>query len=387
MKKSLIALAVLAASGAAMAQSSVTLFGVVDATIRYTDGNGSRWQLANSGYNSSRLGFRGTEDLGGGLSASFWLEAGVANDSGVGSSTSTNNQVSGTGSAPTGSQGLTFNRRSTVSLAGSWGEVRLGRDFVPYFWNTTIFDPFGTNGVGAVSNLTLAGLSLITGGTLNTTAAGIRASNSIGYFMPNLGGFYGQAMIAMGENNDSLANGNSNPFKSDGNIGSVRVGYANGPVDIAVGWGQTTFAPSQQYFVTNIGASWNFGVAKAMFLWNQEAGDVCSVSYGSGSWCANAGGSTSTVRSNTYMLGATMPLGAGELKGSYTWGNSTNDGLDGSQIAIGYVYNLSKRTALYTTYSYINNDGKKAIYAMDGTTAPKLGNSQWGLDFGVTHRF
>jgi predicted porin len=130
MKKSLIALAVLAASGAAMAQSSVTLFGVVDATVRYVDGgtSGNIWSLTNSGYNSSRLGFRGTEDLGGGLSASFWLEAGVNNDNGTGSATSTNNTVAGSASANTGTQGLTFNRRSTVSLAGSWGELRLGRD-------------------------------------------------------------------------------------------------------------------------------------------------------------------------------------------------------------------------------------------------------------------
>jgi predicted porin len=128
MKKSLIALAVLAASGAAMAQSSVTLFGVVDATVRYVDGgtNGNIWSLTNSGYNSSRLGFRGTEDLGGGLSASFWLEAGVNNDNGTGSATSTNNTLAGSGSSNTGTQGLTFNRRSTVSLAGTWGEVASG---------------------------------------------------------------------------------------------------------------------------------------------------------------------------------------------------------------------------------------------------------------------
>ena len=370
MKKSLIALAVLAASGAAMAQSSVTLFGVVDATIRYVDSQntGGNWSLANSGYNSSRLGFRGTEDLGGGLKASFWLEAGVNNDNGTGSASNTNNQIGG--STGTGTQGLTFNRRSTVSLSGNWGEVRLGRDYVPYFWNTTIFDPFGTNGVGAVSNFTLAGMQLISGGGLNTGAAGVRASNSVGYFMPNLSGFYGQAMLAFGENQEKVA-GVTNPNKSNGNVGSVRVGYANGPVDIAVGWGQTTFAPSQQYFVTNIGASWNFGVAKAMFLWNQEAADTVT---------------NTTLRSNVYMLGATMPLGAGELKGSYTWGNSTNDGLEGSQIAIGYVYNLSKRTALYTTYSYINNDGKTAPYTMAGYI-PLKDKSIWGLDFGVTHRF
>jgi predicted porin len=371
MKKSLIALAVLAASGAAMAQSSVTLFGVVDATVRFVDAGsvgGNTWSLTNSGYNSSRLGFRGTEDLGGGLSASFWLEAGVNNDNGTGSASNLNNSPNG-GSAPTGTQGLTFNRRSTVSLAGSWGEVRLGRDFVPYFWNTTIFDPFGTNGVGAVSNLTLAGLSLTTGGILNTTAAGIRASNSIGYFMPNISGFYGQAMYAFGEQPDQIL-GVNNPNGSTGNVGSVRLGYANGPVDIAVSWGQTTFAPSRQYYVTNIGASWNFGVAKAMFLWNQEAADSTT---------------NTTLRSNTYMLGATMPLGAGELKGSYSWGNSTNDGLDGYQLALGYVYNLSKRTALYTTYSYISNSGKTASYNMG--VAPGVGNNTYGFDFGVKHSF
>ena len=76
MKKSLIALAVLAAAGAASAQSSVTLFGIVDATFAYgkTSGGNHVTKLTNSGYNSSRIGFRGTEDLGGGMSASVWLE-------------------------------------------------------------------------------------------------------------------------------------------------------------------------------------------------------------------------------------------------------------------------------------------------------------------------
>ena len=85
MKKSLVALAALAVAGVASAQSSVTLFGVVDAAISgYSNKSDtifgssiktSQTALTNSGYNSSRLGFRGTEDLGGGLAASFWLEA------------------------------------------------------------------------------------------------------------------------------------------------------------------------------------------------------------------------------------------------------------------------------------------------------------------------
>ena len=370
MKKSLIALAVLAASGAAMAQSSVTLFGVVDATVRYVDGgtNGNIWSLTNSGYNSSRLGFRGTEDLGGGLSASFWLEAGVNNDNGTGSNSSTNNQVTGTTTSPTGGQGLTFNRRSTVSLAGSWGEVRLGRDFVPYFWNTTIFDPFGTNGVGAVSNFTLKGLNVISGGSFNTTSGGVRASNSIGYFMPNISGFYGQAMYAMGEQPSNPSGPSSN-----GNVGSVRVGYANGPFDIAFSWGATTFAQSQQYDVWNIGGSWNFGAFKLMGLVNYEGGDTAPTA------------AQQNIKIRTYMIGATMPLGAGELKGSYTYGDASYDLLEGSQIAIGYIYNLSKRTALYTTYSYISNSSKLGQYNMGLPTS--AGGNTFGLDFGVKHSF
>src|SRR5687768_6298149 len=130
MKKSLIALAVMAAAGAASAQSSVTLFGIVDATLAWGRGTvADRFQLTNSGYNSSRLGFRGTEDLGGGMSASFWLEAGVNNDNGTGAATNANNQTLPALTAPAagaalsasgvraGQQGLTFNRRSTVSTA------------------------------------------------------------------------------------------------------------------------------------------------------------------------------------------------------------------------------------------------------------------------------
>jgi predicted porin len=382
MKKSLITLAVLAASGAASAQSSVTLFGIVDATVRYVNAGtgGNVWALTNSGMTGSRLGFRGTEDLGGGLSASFWLEAGINNDNGTGAASNLNNAPN-SGATPTGTQGLTFNRRSTVSLAGSWGELRLGRDYVPAFWNVGIFDPFATQGVGASAIFAYAGMAALTGNVLNITNAGLRASNSIGYLMPKIGGFYGQAMFAMGENNNTSAGptscptnpsaaGTANACGSNGNVGSVRAGYAAGPVDVAYGWAATTFRPSEQYQQQNLGASWNFGVAKLMGLWNQE----------------KALGKTAS----SYMLGATMPLGAGEIKGSYTWGSSTNDGLDGSMIAVGGVYNLSKRTALYTTYSYISNNGKTATYnyGLAGTPAvPPVGGNTWGLDFGVKHAF
>ena len=149
MKKSLIALAVMAFAGAASAQSSVTLFGILDTAITHgsaSDGGNSWTGMTSSGYNSSRLGFRGTEDLGGGMSASFWLEGQLDTDDGTG-------RAAG--------NGLDFQRRSTVSLAGNWGEVRLGRDYTPSFWNYTVFDPFGTNGVG--TNVMLTGVGVLAG--------------------------------------------------------------------------------------------------------------------------------------------------------------------------------------------------------------------------------
>jgi predicted porin len=83
MKKSVLALAVLGAfTGVASAQSSVTLFGIVDLNVRYVNNDDTSYSLSQDGMSSSRLGFRGVEDLGGGLKASFWLEMGLAADTG-----------------------------------------------------------------------------------------------------------------------------------------------------------------------------------------------------------------------------------------------------------------------------------------------------------------
>jgi predicted porin len=357
MKKSLVALAVLAAAGAASAQSSVTLFGIVDATLSI--GRGSltdRTQLTNSGYNSSRLGFRGTEDLGGGMSASFWLEAGLANDDGQGAATNSNNQASGTGAAVAGRQGLTFNRRSTVSLAGGWGELRLGRDYSPQFWNLTVFDPFGTNGVGTTQ--TLVGSA---GGPVN-----IRASNTIGYFLPgNLGGFYGQVQMYLGENPED-----GTAAEDDGRGLGFRVGYAAGPLNVAVALSQTKYAAPGDITTMNIGGQWDFGIAKLMAHFNRDQVET-------------AAGDLDT---NGFLIGALVPVGAGEIRASYS--QSEQDFATearGRKLALGYVHNLSKRTALYTTVARVRNNGG-AAFALGGSTTGANTNST-GFDLGVRHSF
>ena len=357
MKKTLIALAALASfAGIASAQSSVTLFGIVDATIAHGSGSiADKTQLTHSGYSSSRLGFRGTEDLGGGMSASFWLEAGVSNDDGQGQATNSNNQASGTGAAVAGRQGLTFNRRSTVSLAGGWGELRLGRDYTPQFWNLTVFDPFGTVGVGTNQVLN-SGLAI-------QGAAAIRASNSIGYFMPgNLGGFYGQVQYYMGENNQNGA-----VTEDDGTGMGARFGFANGPFNVALALSRTKYAAGDVKTV-NVGGQWDFGMAKLMGQFSRDRVDSAISATGKGG-----------------LIGALVPVGPGEIRASYSTYKIDPTGAKTNKLAVGYVHNLSKRTAVYTTVARAKNSGG-ATQALNGALTG-ANTSSSGFDLGLRHSF
>ena len=379
MKKSLIALAVMAAAGAASAQSSVTLFGIVDAAITHgsASNGGSSWTgITNSGYNSSRLGFRGTEDLGGGMAASFWLEAGVNNDDGSGQTLSTNNHA-----AATGGGGLTFNRRSTVSLSGGWGELRLGRDYTPMFWNLTIFDPFGTNGVG--TNVMLSGLGLManTNAVANGFATGtqaatvaVRASNQIGYFLPaNLGGFYGQAGYWFGENAQNGA-----AAQHDGDGYGVRAGYASGPFNVAADWGRTKYSTGD-FKTWNVAGQWDFGMARVMAQYDRDT------------IAASAGAPELDGRG--WLVGGLIPVGAGEIRLAYSrYTVDANAGANprASKWALGYDHNLSKRTNVYATIARVSNSNGAAISL--GNSVASVGGiangySSTGFDIGVRHSF
>ena len=137
MKKSLLALAVLGAfAGVASAQSSVTLYGTVDVNGRVRQGRRPRPSLLDAsqdGINSSQLGFRGVEDLGGGLKAGFNL---------------LRRRQRRHRHAPQQRASSSIVVRPSA-CSGNFGELRLGRDYTPTFWNLTIFDAFGTNGLGS----------------------------------------------------------------------------------------------------------------------------------------------------------------------------------------------------------------------------------------------
>jgi len=359
MKKSLLALAALTAfAGAASAQSSVTLFGVIDVSARYVEyGNYDQGQLATDGNASSRLGFRGVEDLGGGLKAGFWLEGSLAADTGTQPLTSIDG---GTNNAA----GI-FQRRATVSLMGGWGEVRLGRDYTPTFWNWTVFDPFGTVGVGQSTNLALEVAGLFPGGSYGTL---VRANNTVGYHLPAMGGFYGQLMQSFGED----VNGNK--------ITSFRLGWAAGPFNVAGAWGTTEVTPTVDGDNWNIAGSWTTAFGKFAAFYGMIEVD--------------------SLEQENWFLAYTLPIGAWTLKATY--GEVDRSGVpagvaatvaqgDASQIAVGFTYDLSKRTALYGTYSQIENNGTRfrTTNIVSNGAAPyaQTGQDAMGYEFGVRHSF
>ncbi|MBS0495636.1 MAG: porin [Proteobacteria bacterium] len=359
MKKSLIALAVLATSGAAMAQSSVTLFGVVDAGPTYVNGAQNKTSLNSGGQLTSRFGLRGTEDLGGGLKANFWLESGLNLDTGDGKS-----------SGATGT-GLEFKRRSTVGLEGGFGEVRLGRELTAAYVAVARYDVFGSVGL-AQSRLWADGGVVDANANAGAVTTNQRVSNAITYVSPNFAGFkaginYGFGEVA-GKNSDSRYIG----------LGAT---YDNGP--ISVGGGYETLKQGANSSVNgdikawSLGGSYDFSVVKVL------AGYRSSKSEHFG------GGLNGDNKRNGYMLALTAPVGPGLVKAAY---NRYENKLNGTttkadQFGLGYVYSMSKRTSVYGTYAYLKNKDGQVLYTLDSAAGVKSNGKSQGFQVGITHTF
>ena len=409
MNKGLFAMTVLAASGAASAQSSIVMFGVVDATLsHYSNVSETPVGVAvttsstgqnSGGYASSRLGFRGTEDLGGGAATGFWLEAGLLNDSGAGL---------GAGG------GLAFNRRSTVSLSGVLGEIRLGRDYTPTFWNDAVADPFTSNGVGINLIATASGFN--SPGQVANGFQGnpnyLRASNSVGYFLPpNLGGAYGQVMYAVNEAikyDPGTLTPNVPDSQRAGRYVGGRFGYTNGLLDVAAAAGRSTIG--DQFFtgttsvidIWNVAVTYNFDVVK---LFGEYSNNKTKTFFAAIPPLPNAFGFTSPG-ANGALIGATVPVGPGLIRVVYTevkYNNvaGLNQRIPGlapnpksEKYAVGYVHNLSKRTAVYGTVARINNTngadltvGGPAFFTLAVNRSVPVPDSSTGYDVGIRHVF
>jgi len=358
MKKSLLALAVLGAfAGAASAQSSVTIYGIADVGFTSVDQGAPAGRVngINSGNQSaSRIGFKGTEDLGGGLAANFQLEATIAADTGAAFQAGTGNSGG-------------FNRIATVGLSGAFGKVDLGRQTSAIKDAYDQIDPFGDGGsIGAISNIFF-------NGTLNSDLG--RISNSVKYSTNSYSGFKATAAYGFGEQTgDTGANSNY----------GIGLGYANGPLNVQFAYhhqdastqASTAFDPVQtgESKLAFIGATYNFGAFKLH-------GAYADTKIEGG---LNTLAPTETKYRNG-LVGVSLPLGPGSLFASYSINdNRTTNNADAKKAAVMYSYDLSKRTNLYTGYSRTSNDNGSRIGL--ATTAP-LGESASVFTVGVRHKF
>lgn len=336
------------------AQSSVTIAGVADAAARSVSnqGLGSVKSLVSGSNATSRIVLRGIEDLGAGLSASFHLEHGLALDTGA-------------------ATGGFWDRRSTVSVASrAIGELRLGRDYVPSYIGWSRFDPFSHVGVAGSNNVAtgtpVGPIRSAFGSTANST---VRASNSVGYFLPGgLGGLEGQLMVAAGEG--------ATPANGGHKVTGVRLGWAGGPVVVsaAITRSETDLTASGTFSDSTVGGSINYGAGRVTLAWRQ--------------FKQNAS------RQTNLMLAASHSFGAVEMKASFIRvdlagrvGAAVVDANDAEQLGLGLVYSLSRRSALYATASRIGNDGAATFVVPGGPTGLAGGRSSSGYEFGIRHSF
>lgn len=335
-------------SFAASAQSSITLFGVLDVNARYVRNSDlpSNLTMNNSGLSSGRLGFRGVEDLGGGLKADFWLESDVNADTGSSHAT-----------------GKFFQRRSTVSLSGGFGEVRLGRDLSPASSHTYKYDPFNVIG--------LAGSTVTSRVPDGFSPSYYRRDNAIQYHSPQFAGLQAEFMFAPDESaTDSV-----------GRHVAGRLLYDNGPLSLSLSYGTTNISAAGAKFKQyGAGASYDFGFAKLMGHFQRE--DLPFGTYGT-----RAMGSE-----DRWLLGATIPVGSGYIRTSYVRTDSRKgptafNGSDANKYAIGYVHNLSRRTALYGTFARVTNKGAANFSLSGGAPGLAAGGSSTGTEFGMRHSF
>lgn len=324
-------------AASAWAQSSVTIYGVADAFVEFGKGTASTTKLQSGGISGSRIGFRGTEDLGGGLQAQFVIESGLAIDA---------------GSVTQG--GVFWGRQAFVGMTSPYGTFTVGRQYIPHFLSADFGDSFGT-GLG----------SPISSGVISLPG-GSRANNSGVYTTPDLGGFTAKVMAAAGEG-------------STGRLLSADLRYGIGPFKASLGWvRKDSFGTAVEAATgTVLSATYDFGFMKLL-------GGVQSVKN------LTQAANTQDDRSEQY-VGATAPIGAGVATVGWGTGKTKNvTGTKASEISVGYDHFLSKRTDLYVIASVINNGTATAFTANGATsTGPTTaaGTDVRSVALGVRHRF
>lgn len=386
MKKTLLAAALLAGfatAGVAQAETSVTLYGILDTGYGYqnfkydhTDRNGVAHDLRarSSGlrdgtFNGSRWGLKGAEDLGDGLRAIFQLEASISLANGTGG---------------------TFARQSFVGLSSdNWGTFTMGRQY-----SAGVDTNLAANGVN------LGDMDKVFGST--GLGEGSRVENSFKYVTPDLSGFKFIALYGTG--NDGTTSVIRNGDTSLGDRGSrVSVGalYANGPIGVGASYdrqsltskynGATVAGEPDAMTAWQINGSYDFEVVKLSLAYGQDRNGKIAWNGDAGSYDGLDSIKAATLlsngyddfKSNNYHVGLSAPLAGGTLYAGWNYSTSNLDdsskwGDDAGNIStyqVNYLYPLSKRTSVYAYGSYAKNVG----YVRD------LKGTEAGI--GLNHKF
>jgi len=353
MKKSALALAVLAAlslNNSATAQTNVQVYGLIDAGVEAVNHAGPNdhglVRVISGGKNTSRWGFRGSEDLGGGLKAVFNLEGGILMDTGA-------------------ADGALFKRQANVGLDGSFGRVVIGRSFTTTYDLVIKFDP-----MGFAPNYSWATSGNATGPSKYGMTT---AFDNLIKYTGTTGGFTYGATIGFGEQPGNTA---------DSRKYAVGGSWSSGPLSL--------MASYEQINGNNLPATGNRDETRAFHL---------GAAYQAGQWRYQAGmrgyklesgkAATPDVRGDTYWLGITDVIGKVTLTGAVYHVNTRNlpeaKDADPTMIVARAMYALSKRTDLYLVAAHANADhGQLVGLSRDDAGT---GTTQTGITAGIQHRF
>jgi predicted porin len=346
MKKSKLTFAVMAlVSSTAMAQSSVTVYGKVDLGLVVDGGNpgGKSVRLASGVTGGSRLGFKGTEDLGGGYVASFQIETGFCADSAAG--------------APnfcTGSNNF-MGRQAHGDLSTPFGTLTAGRVYGTTFLFIAAVDPFGSGLAGQATNVDGKGGFMI-------EMPAPRLNNAVVYTTPSFGGLVVNGEMSLGEQ--------TGDWQKSRELATT-ASYTKGPLLAGVSYFTLKSASGRNTDKDGVtgGITYDFGVVKLHGMVQKVGGHP-------------AAGKIDLLN---MMAGASVPVAGGTLLASYLRRDDrTSNDRDVSQWGAGYVYAVSKRTSLYTAYAKIRNTHGATFF--DGNaTEQGVGNSAFNL--GIAHNF
>ncbi len=331
------ALVLICLAPSARAQSSVTLYGIVDEFVQVVNtGSGYTGAVGSSGQWASRVGLRGTEDIGGGNHINFDLQNGF-------------NPNDGTFASP----GSMFNRQAWVGISGGWGEVRAGRQNSPIF-----NDQGGLDAFGAATQAS---------GFSNMMTFTVRTSNTVSYTSPSMGGLQFSIYTGFGD---------AGGLRSAGSSYQADVTYAHGP----------------------IGAVFAAQAVKSADGTATDRTEEAGLSYQIGKTTLFAGWSGSKWRDinldvNVYGASALYQFTpSSALAAGYTYlHDETGQGNNASQISALYTYAFSKRTSIYSALSFLQNRGQ-AAYRLAGSANAGLplaynGSDARGFQLGIVQRF